>query len=328
MNTVIGLDIGYGYTKAVSKDGIATLPSVIGPAVTIKYHDDLAGNGRDLTLEANGKAWFVGQQARLQSPFAISPRARERDPEIVRLLALAALHQVNAGSDTVRLVTGLPVEWYADRDKLVRSLTGFHTFAANGQRQAINIASVLVVPQPFGSLFRALLSPTGVLADPDGLAGGRVAVLDIGMHTTDYALADALRYVEPRSGSIPVAMARVYELVRRGITERHSLTLSLQDAEDAARAGQVAVYGRREPVADLVANALEGVTQEILGEAVTLWGDGRDLLAVLVTGGGGPALLERIRTVYPHARLAPNPQTANAEGFYRYALRKFGEARS
>jgi hypothetical protein len=71
---------------------------------------------------------------------------------------------------------------------------------------------VLVVPQPFGSLFRALLSPTGVLADPDGLAGGRVAVLDIGMHTTDYALADALRYVERRSGSIPVAMARVYEL--------------------------------------------------------------------------------------------------------------------
>ena len=69
------------------------------------------------------------------------------------------------------------------------------------------------------------------------------------------------------------------------------------------------------------------MAQEILGEAVTLWGDGRDLLAVLVTGGGGPALLERIRTVYPHARLAPNPQTANAEGFYRYALRKFGEVR-
>lgn len=327
MNAVIGLDIGYGYTKAVSGNGISTLPSVIGPAVTIKYHDDLAGNGRGLTLETDGKAWFVGQQARLQSPFTISPRARERDPEVVRLLALAALCQVNANGDTVRMVTGLPVEWYADRDKLIRSLTGFHAFATNGQRQTVNIASVLVVPQPFGSLFRALLSPAGVLTDPDGLSGGRVAVLDIGMHTTDYALADALRYVEPRSGSIPVAMARVYELVRRGVTERHGLTLSLQDAEDATRTGYVTVYGRREPVTDLVAGALEGVAQEVLGEAVTLWGDGRDLLAVLVTGGGGPALLERVRAIYPHARLAPNPQTANAEGFYRYALRKFGEAR-
>ena len=74
MNSVIGLDIGYGYTKAVSNTGIATLPSVIGPAVTIKYHGDLAGNGRGLTLETDGKAWFVGQQARLQSPFTISPR--------------------------------------------------------------------------------------------------------------------------------------------------------------------------------------------------------------------------------------------------------------
>jgi plasmid segregation protein ParM len=327
MNSVIGLDIGYGYTKAVSNTGIVTLHSVIGPAVTIKYHDDLTSNGRGLTLEADGKAWFIGQHARLQSPFTISPRARERDPEVVRLLALAALCQVNANGDTVRMVTGLPVEWYADRDKLIRSLTGFHAFATNGQRQTIHIAGVLVVPQPFGSLFRALLTPAGVLADPDGLAGGRVAVLDIGMHTTDYALADALRYVEPRSGSIPVAMARVYELVRRGVTERHSLTLSLHDAEDAARAGYVTIYGRREPVADLVAGALAGVAQEILGEAVTLWGDGRDLLAVLVTGGGGPALLERVRTIYPHARLVANPQTANAEGFYRYALRKFGEMR-
>jgi hypothetical protein len=89
----------------------------------------------------------------------------------------------------------------------------------------------------------------------------------------------------------------------------------------------VTIYGRREPVADLVAGALAGVAQEILGEAVTLWGDGRDLLALLVTGGGGPALLERVRTIYPHARLVANPQTANAEGFYRYALRKFGEMR-
>jgi plasmid segregation protein ParM len=110
MNSVIGLDIGYGYTKAVGSNGIATLPSVIGPAVTIKYHDDLADNGRGLTLEAGGKAWFVGQQARLQSPFTICPRARERDPEVVRLLALAALHQVHATGDTVRMVTGLPVE--------------------------------------------------------------------------------------------------------------------------------------------------------------------------------------------------------------------------
>ena len=141
-----------------------------------------------------------------------------------------------------------------------------------------------------------------------------MAVLDIGMHTTDYALADALRYVD-RERQHPWPW-RVYELVRRGVTKRHSLTLSLQDAEDAARAGHVTVYGRREPVAELVASALEGVAQDILGEAVTLWGDGR-LLAALVTGGGGPALLERIRTVYPHARRRrtlrpPTPKASTA----------------
>ncbi len=323
MDTIVGIDVGYGYTKAVSNQRQATMRSVIGPALQIKYHNDLISNGQGLEVQLGDKVWFLGELARLQSPFTISPRARERDAEVVRPLLLGALYQLGLSGGGVRLVTGLPVSWYPDRAALVQSLLGPHNPVINGNACRFEIVDVLVVPQPFGSFFRVLLSTQGVLEDREELSRERVALLDIGTHTTDYALADGLRYVEPKSGSIPVAMARVYELVRRDINDGHRLEMSLQDVEDAVQRGSIRLYGQRHPIDDLVQRALDAVGQEILGEALTLWGDGREFAAILVTGGGGVAFLDRIQAVYPHARLVPDAQLANAEGFYRYALRKF-----
>ena len=62
----------------------------------------------------------------------------------------------------------------------------------------------------------------------------------------------------------------------------------------------------------------------MIGKAVTLWGDGDDLSAVLVTGGGGSFFFDRVQSIYPYARELNDPQIANAQGFYRYGLRKFG----
>jgi plasmid segregation protein ParM len=323
MTTKIGLDIGYGHTKAANGSGCVTFPSLAGPAVAVKYHNDLAEDGAGLEIHVDNARWFVGEQAALQSPFTLSPRTRERDPELLRLLAFAALHRLGALAGSVDLVTGLPIAWYPDREALADALAGAHDVVVNGRPARVEIAQVLVVPQPFGSLFRVLLNPAGVMIDEDRLRWERVAIIDIGMHTTDYAFIDKLRYVEPRSGSIPVAMARVYELVQRAVMERHGLDLDLQDAEAAVRTGHVTVYGRRHAIQDAADEALAMVAQEVTGEAATLWGRAKDAAAVLVTGGGGGALLQRIQLKYPHARLICEPQTANAQGFYRYALRKF-----
>jgi plasmid segregation protein ParM len=323
MHHIVGLDIGYGFTKAVSGQRRTTERSLVGPAVTIKYHNELSSNGHGLRLEADGKRWFLGELARRQSPFTISPRARERDSQLIHTLTRGALYRLGITDGTVHLITGLPVAWYPDREHLIEMLMGNHRYTVQGTPCEVEIADVRVVPQPFGSYFRVLLSPKGQFTDTDRLARERVAILDIGTHTTDYALADTFDYVEPRSGSIPVAMARVYELVQRAVAERFSLELSLADAEQATRNGTVTVYGERESLHDVVPGAVDAVAQQILAEATTLWGDGRDLAAVLVTGGGGRALLGQIQARYPHARLVPEPQLANAKGFYRYALRKF-----
>ncbi len=324
---LIAIDGGYGYVKAQSRERKIVEPSLVAPALTIKYRNDLADDGRGLTLELDGRAWFVGQLAQLQASDPISPRARERSAHVLRVLTLAALYRLGVTRGMTRLVTGLPVAWFEDKDDLRSSLTGFHQYAVNGERCAVEIAEVLVVPQPFGSYFRTLLSPNGALVGEQGLWQARVAVLDIGTYTSDYALADHLHYVESGSGSIPYAMSRVYELMQDHVAQRFGRELTFREAEEAAQTGYITDRGEDIYVGDLLNGVLDGVAERVIGEAQTLWGDGRDLAAVLVTGGGGPVLMDHIRAVYPHARLVPNPQVANCTGFYRYGLRQFGVER-
>ena len=322
---VIGLDVGYGYTKGQGKGRLpTTFPSVVGPAVDVKYHTDLIGNNEGLEIELEGNRWFIGDVARLQSPSPTSPRARKRDLEVVRLLTLGAFVNLGVTEGEVGLVTGLPVEWFKDKDKLATGLRGPHIFVANGRPCKVNVTEVVIVPQPLGSFFRALLGRNGALSDVNGWAKHRVGILDVGMHTSDYALSDALRYVEPRSGSIDKAMARVYELVREGLVRKYDRDANLSDVEKAVRSGKIPHRDREIDVRDLVTRAKEAVGQSVIGKAVTLWGDGDDLSAVLVTGGGGSFFFDRVQSVYPHARELNDPQVANAQGFYRYGLRKLG----
>lgn len=321
--TVAALDIGYGHTKGVWGRQHLTFPSLVGPAVEVKYHEKLHGNGRGLTLSFNGQQRFIGAYAAQQAPFTISPRARKRQPELLQVLTLGACYQLGLSGHRLNLVTGLPVRWYQDRERLAETLAGAYQFSVNGQPQQVEIATVKVVPQPFGSLFRVLLNPQGIFVDAERLANSRVAILDIGTHTTDYAYADHLSYVEPKSGSVAVAMARVYELLQRALAETYNLELDLTAVEEVAREGRVMHFGEELAITPIYKEALTAVSEEILAQAATLWGNGQELAAVLLTGGGARPLLKHVQQVFPHAQLVPQPQLANALGFYRYGLRQF-----
>lgn len=319
----IGLDVGFGFTKAVTNGREIVFPSIVGPSINVRYQNEMVTSGGGQVYHVGGQGWFIGDYAKLQSPETFSPRARERTGTLaVKVLLCAALHQIGAGG-AVNLVTGLPVEWYSDRSELLSQMRGLHVFTVDGQEYRIDVQNVAVVPQPFGSYFTLILDSQGRMVN-EALAEARVAVLDVGMLTTDFALADGLRYVEKASGSIPVAMARVYEQIARDVQARYRLALDAHDVDFAIRAGHVVkVHGDPKDIADLARPALRAVAETILAQAVTLWGDGRNLDRVAVTGGGAFALLDFVTARYPHAVMVDAPGFGNARGFYYYGLRKW-----
>jgi plasmid segregation protein ParM len=324
---ILGIDIGYGYTKAATARKRVQFPSVVGRAERIRYKDDdlIHSNGTGAHLVTAEGEYFVGELALLQSRVRWSPQDRQRTTVANTLLVLAqaAFGELGVRGSDVRVVTGLPVEWYEDREQLVARLRGEHDIRwGQGGGLAVTVADVYVVPQPFGSLFSLILNERGRMVDEE-LAGSRLGIVDVGTHTTDYVLVDELRYVEKGSGSISTAMSRVCELAGRAIQDEHKLDLSLHEVDRALQAGYVMVYDEKHPLAELARPAVEAVAEEVLSQAGALWGDGRDLAAVLVTGGGALSLFPAIKERYPHARLVDDPALANVVGFYRYGVRKW-----
>jgi len=76
---IIGLDIGYGYTKAVTSTAEVVFPSVVGQAERIRYESDLISeNGRGIHLFTPDGERFVGELALLQSRIKWTPQDRGR----------------------------------------------------------------------------------------------------------------------------------------------------------------------------------------------------------------------------------------------------------
>lgn len=331
---IVGIDIGYGYTKAVGGAAEVVFPSVVGKAERIQYESDLqpaAAHDAGIALVTEEGDRFVGELALLQSrvQWTLLDRSRVEDPS-ARLLFLAALSEL-AGPDRslpqLRIVTGLPVKWYADRNKVVEQLQGKHVVRrVNGSElvQRFSVAEVLVVPQPFGSLFDTILGSEGQIVDED-LARGRLGVIDIGTYTTDYVLVDGLRYIEHGSGSISTGLARGYQLLSRSFLDSFGLDMRLHEIDRAVRAGYVTLFGEQRSIDWLVGPVFDALAAEILAQAGTLWGDGRDLQAILVTGGGAMALGEHVRRRFAHARILPDAPLANVRGFQKYGRRKWRE---
>jgi hypothetical protein len=117
---------------------------------------------------------FVGELAARQGrPGAVrSPRDRDRvaDPIVTYLTdaAFAALlPDVNYAR--VKVVTGLPVDYYRDAEALAAHLKGTHHVKLDDRRLLVDVEEVRVLPQPFGGLLSMLLDDYRVSYEPHQL---------------------------------------------------------------------------------------------------------------------------------------------------------------
>ncbi|MEA3339427.1 MAG: ParM/StbA family protein [Chloroflexota bacterium] len=320
---IIAVDIGYGYTKGVGPDGLRfSFPSVVGTAEEIHFATDLIHGEEEHAIQYGGQSFFYGGQALLQSRMqsTIFDRSRVHD-QTYKMLFVAALVEMfrAAENERVKVITGLPVEFFGDREQVIKSFEGVYR-VKTGSSFKFTVESVFVAPQPFGSLFRELLNEQGKIADDD-IEKGRVGVIDVGTYTTDFVVSDGLRYIQRLSGSIRIGWNEVVSRVQQALGDLHRLELMPHEVDRALQAGEVRVRGEPVSLEKLVEPAVADIQTAVIARARDLWGAGADLDTILVSGGGGPHLYDAIHDVYPHARLLDDAFWANAEGFYRFGQR-------
>lgn len=331
MTELLAIDIGYGWTKGLTAKDSTLIASLVGPAEAIRFESDvLAVNGQGIALEVNGRGFFVGEQAEVQSASRSQTLdvTRTGSVEQKALFYAVASDLIPTNVDQVAIVTGLPVGDFDPRNKatLREMLTGQHEIRRQGKRtRRFEVTDTYIMPQAFGSLFALVLDRRGKLIDGD-LAGGKVGLVDLGMHTTNFILVDRLRYVEVGSDSITTGMGELLQKVAKDLKREYELDWSLQlgKVDLAVRGRAVEVYGAPVNIAGLVQPHLEALADTIVSKARTLWGPAADLRAIVLTGGGSHELAPHIRKAYTHTRtVGGDPQFANCVGYLRAGLRRF-----
>lgn len=315
----IGLDLGYSAVKAVSGRRRVNFPSVVGTPDKARFSFSEDSAGIILTEPAHV---LVGEQAVAQSRFLNRREDRSWiESDEYYHLALAALTELTKATVAeMRIVTGLPVAFYNDKDVLRKILSGEHRATREDRwAQLFKVTDCRVIPQPFGALLAEALDDRGNVADKD-LATGSVGVVDVGGKTTNLLSVNRLAEIGRETASVSVGAWDVVRAVRRWLSD-HCPNLDLRDHEivDAIIARQRDYYDEVVDLGPVVNAALEPMADQVIAQATQLWNGGAGLRAILVSGGGALLLGPAVKNHFRHARVVKDPVYANAVGYWKLA---------
>jgi plasmid segregation protein ParM len=316
----LGVDIGFGYTKVLSSEGNSVVfPSAVGQAETVRFKPDLqrhlhAQSGGVITLD--GISYFYGEPALRHSRTVLHPRDRgwiQSLPYRVLWAAVVEALLPSYESDSPTIVTGLPVDFYQDKEALEKIVQ-----EVLAQKQ-VKAYSLTVIPQPFGSFFDTIMNTEGRVED-EKRAVDRLGIVDIGYFTTDFLEVRELELIQKRSGTVTVGVATVLDAIRRHVYETWQRPMEVDEAEEVLNQGKVRVRGEEHDLRPIHDAAVSEVSSAIVTHARQFWGGGETLDAIIATGGGREIFRPALSHHFPHLLLPSRPFMANAQGFLKYAL--------
>lgn len=329
----VGVDIGYGVTKAIAEgiDDPVLFPSVWGHAREIKFRaSEIAQKYPGDQITDDSGSWFVGDLAMSQLPTGglLAARGRTGDEEIAgnehRIrLAKVALGKLLPGKRNgevvhVRIATGLPVDHMGDSAGLKQAFIGQHHVKTDQSDFIANVTEVMVMPQPYGTIYSAMLTESGDL-NPCHTAT-RTGVTDVGTYTIDVTLDDDGEYIDAESGSREFGVAFAQDEIASLFEREHRQKPRYKQIQTILQTGCAKVAGETYDYSEEVESALAPLREATLTLMRDKWQAGKTV-DVIYLSGGGAALVERaVKSEYKQTVLVQGAQLANARGYLNYAL--------
>ena len=339
---VIGIDIGFGFTKATNGKETIIFKSIFGDASEIQFWADFGeGSPTDhIHVAIDGKSYFVGDLAEQQSSVLNFTLDQERlISDYVRILALTVtglFFNNNAPINVpINVVSGLPIGYFKqNHERFNEILTGHHSItyhSHNGEKSTreIYINKVRMLPQPLGSILNNLMDADGKIVDED-LASQKVGVVDIGFRTTDFTVLDHLRYIDRGSRTIDTGISKGFSVISNKLREKCGVGVELYRLYKAAQEGSIKMRGHGfsfEKIRDQVYSQLAAT---IANDLDRLWADDWDIDSIILTGGGCRELAKYLQplitgNVMP-VDLNADARLNNVLGYAKYGKYIWGEA--
>lgn len=249
--------------------------------------------------------------------------------ELNRVLVHHALARAGAGGKDVVIATGLPVSYYylvngeVNLPLIDAKVANLSKRVTCGPKPLANIRQNFVTTEAIAAYFDQMIGMDGEEAPGfEALANAVVGVIDVGGKTTDCAVIypGGETVDVQRSGSSDIGVLNLNDRIAQKLMQQFQLdNLPPRLVEEAVATGKLKLAGNIEDVSDLVEAEKEWLAGEIIAANRTKLGSGRDLDAVLIVGGGALVLGEHLSRHYPHSRIPPDPQFANARGMLKIA---------
>lgn len=324
------VDVGYGAVKGVSAGREIEYLSAVGNYRPVRFTSNMEPQDiKDrLCIKFEGKSYFIGDIAYKQStPRVTMSKDRFISQEGLALMMSALLMLSNGQSETIKLVAGLPVNEYAAmKEKYADNLKGTHycqLLDIDGRENdfyRFDIETVKVLPQPVGTIFDSVLDHCGQLTNKQ-LAGGRLAVLDIGKHTVDLAVTDSLQFVD--KSSISFNDIGLFDAFK-------DLSIALKAEGYDIPPDNIEPYIKATRNIDVLPalreEAFASQAEKIVSRIINTWPDLWSFDKVIITGGGALPLGEYIADAIdcPRTEICAQPTLTNCRGFYKYGQRAWG----
>jgi plasmid segregation protein ParM len=326
---MMGVDVGFGFTKATDGESSVLFKSIIGePQPRSMDENFFPGKGiSGLHLTVDERSFFVGDLAEAESrvrQFTLDQS--QMVAQQFRTLALAALAGVAPSRVPLNVVTGLPVGYYMQyKDRLTETLTGEQALtiheAGQDREVVLNVNRVRIVPQPYGSLVDFLFREDGTLLRAD-MAREKIGVIDIGFKTTDFTVCKGLRHSERGSRTTDTGMAKAFQFISEALREMSGVAVEIYRLYDAVREGSLKIRGAEYDFTSVKNEVFGRLATAVASDMERIWVDDWDLDLILVTGGGGEALFEYLKPLV-RGELAlletqEDPRMGNVAGYVKY----------
>jgi len=249
---ILGIDIGFGFTKAFNGSQTPMFKSIFGEAVDIQFHSNFKSSPMfsNLHVTIDNRSYFVGDYAEKQSNVRQFTLDQERlITDFVKIMALTAAGGSSSERDiSINVVSGLPVAYFKEHHKrFSKLLTGqhkiiYHQPEGTEVHKQIYIEKVRMMPQPLGSFFDVLLDEDGQIVN-EVITGQKVGIIDIGFQTTDYTVFDNLRYIDRGSTTMETGISKFFRVIAGKLQEKSGINVEPYRLYDAVENGIIKMRG-------------------------------------------------------------------------------------
>ncbi|MCP4673748.1 MAG: ParM/StbA family protein [Desulfobacula sp.] len=333
---IVGIDVGFGFTKAYNGKNSVIFKSLIGDATDIQFRsllgDDSSGSNLHITLE--DKSYFLGSYAELQS--TIREFTLDQDKlieDFVKILAIAAAGICTDTASPINVVSGLPVGYLKrDTKKFKKMIKGSHEITFHNQdgqdvTKKITIEKIHIIPQPIGSIFNLIFDDQGRIKNK-GLAKQKLGVVDIGFRTSDFSIFDHLQYIERGSTTMDTGISKCFSVIANKLRQESSINIELYRMFQFIESGMIKIRGKEYNISNLKKRVYTHAASAIASDLNRLWENDWDIDTIILSGGGSVELSEYLSPLIDGNVIPIGKDTDarfnNVQGYCKFGRYKWG----